>query len=126
MPTTNSLPAANSHFISLADAITMTTDYRANRESILDTSKQGQDILPLSETFNRDAIDGLLAQEGAEGIRIYYSMDVNDKVHAVLVAVTEDNEDILTTNSLNEADPIIVEIGQRCPPTCPPASDLNN
>lgn len=125
MPTTNSLPVAANHYISLATAITMTTDYRSNREAILDASKRGQDLLPLSETFARAAFDALLAQDGCAGIRIYYSMDSEDKLHAILVGVTEANEDILNNTALNSEDPVIVEVGQRCPPSCPPASDLN-
>lgn len=128
MPLTTTLPGGSSHFISLQTAIDMTTHYRSNRETILAVAYQEQDILPLSETFNRAAIDSLLAVNGCAGIRIYYAMDPNDDtVHAILVAVNEGNEDILPSNSLlNEAEPEIVEIGQRCPPSCPPASDLNS
>ena len=126
MPTTT-LPNANDHVILLQTAIDMTTLYRTNRETILDTSYKGKGILPLSETFNRGAIDALLAVTNCAGIRIYYGMDEDDKVHAVLVAVNSSNEDLLPGNSLEEnEDPIIVELGQRCPPTCPPTSDLND
>lgn len=127
MPTTTTLPNATDHAISLQTAIDMTTLYRANRETILNTNYQGKDILPLSETFNRGAIDALLATTNCAGIRIYYGMDEGDKVHAVLVAVNSSNEDLLPGNSLEEEDePIIIELGQRCPPTCPPTSELND
>lgn len=123
---TNTLPAANSHFISLATAETMTAAYRSDKEAILATAYQNQNILPLSETFNRGAIDTLLAIDACAGIRIYYGMDENLKVHAILVAVNEENEDILPAASLlSEADPVIVEEGQRCPDLCPPPSPLN-
>ncbi len=126
MPTTT-LPNANDHQISLQTAIDMTTLYRANRETILQTLYQGKGILPLSETFNRGAIDALLAVTNCAGIRIYYGMDEDDKVHAILVAVNSSNEDLLPGNFLVEdEDPIIVELGQRCPPTCPPESELND
>ena len=121
MSQTNSLPATGTHFISLSKAVDMTTLYRSDKETILATNFQNQNILPLSETFNRDAIDTLLAKEGCEGLRIYYGMDENLKVHAIIVAVNEDNEDILpssTENNLTEND--IVEEGQRCPDLCPP------
>lgn len=126
MPTTT-LPNATDHVISLQTAIDMTTLYRANRETILNTSYQGKNVLPLSETFNRGAIDALLATTNCAGIRIYYGMDEDDKVHAILVAVNSSNEDLLPGNSLTEdEDPIIVELGQRCPPVCAPQSDLND
>lgn len=127
MSVTNSLPAANSHFISLGTAIEMTALYRSDKEAILATGFQNQNILPNSETFNRDALDTLLAKEGCAGLRIYYGMDENLKVHAIIVAVNEDNEDMLPSgNSLIENGEDIVEEGQRCPDLCPPPSPLND
>ncbi len=126
MPTTT-LPNANDHIIELQTAIDMTALYRTKRETILQTSYQGQNILPLSETFSRGAIDTLLENEECAGLRIYYGMDENEKVHAILVGVNSSNEDLLPSNSLTpEDEPIIIELGQRCPPTCPPESVLNN
>ena len=126
MPVTTTLPNPSTQFISLETAIDMTALYRTNREIILQTIYRGIDLLPLSETFSRGAIDAILAHEECAGLRIYYGMDENEKLHAILVGVNVDNEDILPTGSLNEAeDPVIVENGQRCPPSCPPPSDLN-
>lgn len=126
MSQTNSLPPANAHFISLNQAIDMTTLYRADKEVILATDYQNQNILPNSETFNRNAFDTLLAKEGCAGLRIYYGMDENLKLHAIIVAVNAANEDILPALAsviVNEED--IVEEGQRCPDLCPPPSPLN-
>lgn len=127
MPT-NTIPEANSHLITLTAAEALTSDYRLNRNSILQSGYQDQDILPLSETFNRTDIDLLLAQDGCEALRIYYGMDANLKVHAVLVAVNENNEDILPSQTLNplSLEDIIIEEGQRCPIICPPQSALNS
>jgi hypothetical protein len=121
----------NSHVITLEQAENLTAFYRENRESILTQPYQGKEILPLSETFNRQAFDRLLATAGCAGIRIYYGMDPDLKLHAVLVAVNESNEDLLpgsgNQSTLSEADdPVIIEEGQRCPPICPPESVLNN
>lgn len=128
MSTTSTLPAANAHFISLSQGISMTTLYRSDKEAILATAYQNQNILPISETFNRNALDTLLAIEGCEAIRIYYGMDENLKVHAILVAVNENNEDLLpdaNNNSLSEEESVVEE-GQRCPDLCPPSSPLNS
>lgn len=127
MPT-NTIPEANSHLITLTAAVALTGEWRSNRNSILQTQYQDQDILPLSETFNRADIDVLLAQDGCEAIRIYYGMDTNLKLHAVLVGVNEDNGDILPSQETNPSDlqDIIVEEGQRCPTICPPSSALNS
>ena len=127
MSQVNTLPSAASHYISLTTAIGMTTLYRSDKEAILATSFQNQGILPLSETFNRGAIDTILAKEGCEGLRIYYGMDENSKVHAIIVPVNEDNEDILPPSINAEVTgEDIVEEGQRCPDLCPPPSDLNS
>jgi hypothetical protein len=125
MPT-NTLPSASSHVILLENAEIMTEDYRTNREAILNDNYINQDILPLSETFARGAIDDLLALPGCEGIRIYYGMDTNSKVHAVLVAVDEENADILTGYGTMQDEALVLETGQRCPPSCPPSSVLNS
>jgi hypothetical protein len=115
------------HFISLQTAIDMTTLYRQERESILAPVYKDQNILALSEKFERSAVDTILALEGCVALRVYYGMDENYKVHAILVAVNEYNEDILpTTNSLNLEDPdMIAEMGIRCPEDCGPDSPLN-
>jgi hypothetical protein len=125
MPT-NNIPAANSHLIDLTTAVTLTTAFRSNRISVLQTQFQSSDILPLSETFNRNDIDLLLAQTGCAAIRIYYGMDSELQLHAVLVAVNEDNEDMLPSTVSNNGEDIILEEGQRCPIICPPQSPLNN
>lgn len=104
----------------------MTTLYRVNREVILSTTYQGLEILPLSETFNRDSIEALLKITGCAGIRIYYGMNENKQVHAILVGVNSSNEDQLPTGAAAIGEePEIIERGQRCPPACPPDSPLN-
>ena len=91
-------------------------------EWILDPSFREKGILPLSETFNRDAFDSLLAQEGCEGIRLYYSMDDKQKLHIIAVGVNSLNQDMID----REDDSIIVETAVRCPAQCPPESVLNS
>ncbi len=115
------------HAISLHEAVAMTTRYRQHRDSILAAQHQGQNILPLSETFDRAALDALLAKPECTAIRIYYGMDEALKVHAILVANDADNADILPAalkNKEEEGDDI-VDRGIRCPTLCPKASPLN-
>lgn len=122
-PSNTPLPD-KTHIISLDKAKTMTAAYRANRDTILSPENQGQDILPLSETFNRSAFDQLLDTPSCAGLRLYYGMDENRKIHAIIVAVNELNDDLLPSSS-NESgvtatdEPVIIEEGQRCPPICP-------
>jgi hypothetical protein len=118
------------HFITLQTAISMTTLYRQEKENILAADYKNQNILPLSETFDRTAIDAILQEEGCTSVRIYYGMSEDLLVHAILVGVNANNEDILpssenTISTLGSDDDVIAEQGIRCPPDCGPSSPLN-
>jgi len=115
------------HFISLAEASQMTALYRQHRDAILETAYQDQNVLPVSETFDREAFDAVLNQAGCTGLRIYYGMDADYKVHALVVGVTAANRDLLpsTGNSLAEEEDLILEKGSRCPDICAEPSPLN-
>ena len=112
---------AGGHFIPLIDAIDMTNLYRSQLENILQPEMKDREILPLSETFSREAFDTLLAQEGCEGIRFYLGMDESLKIHIIAVGVNNMNEDML-----NDQESLIIENSWRCPNTCPPVSVLNS
>jgi len=94
---------------------------------------QAQNILSLSETFDRTVIEKLLAKQGCTAIRIYYGMDEDKKVHAILVASNANNADILglpsnaanATGENDDDDESIVDRGIRCPVICPEDSPLN-
>jgi hypothetical protein len=116
------------HQISLNEAITMTSTYRTYREEILKTEYQGLKILPICETFDKTEVNQLLSEEGCSKLRIYYGMDENKNVHAILVGVNVNDEDILpASNSLSatEEEEILLERAVRCPENCPPESSLN-
>lgn len=125
MSTSNNLPMAGSHSIPIHYAIQLTSRLRNNRELVLDISYKGQEIIPVSETFNRTDVDNLLAQEGAAGIRIYYGMDAENRINAVLVAVNENNQDLIPMTTFRGMEALILQEGQRCPVICPPESPLN-
>lgn len=116
-----------SHFISLQQASEMTKRYRTHRSQITLPEHQGDDLLAFSETFERSAIDALLIQPGCTGIRIYYGMDQDLKIHAILVASDEQNADILAAgnSAVLAEESVIVEMANRCPPLCPEPSELN-
>lgn len=118
----------NNHLISLDEAIAMTALYRQQMNTILATQYQEQNILPVCETFDKAALDRLLAETGCAAVRIYYGMSDDLKVHAVIVGVNSNNEDLLPSwaNMLtSEGDPVILEEATRCPDDCPPPSPLN-
>lgn len=106
----------------------MVRTYREQRSTILKPEFEGSNTLADSEVFNREALDRLLAVPGCAGVRIYYGMNEGLQVHAILVAVDEDNTDLVAAASsepLPAEDPVIVQEAIRCPPTCPPGSGLN-
>jgi hypothetical protein len=96
-------PSELQNFIPLDEAIAMTTLYRNNREQILQPQYQGQNILAVCETFNRDLFDTLLAIPACAGVRIYYGMNADLTVHAVIVAVDDNGDDILPDSSQEKA-----------------------
>ena len=117
-----------SHFISLEEAIEMTTLYRQESENILKPAYQNQNILARSEAFDKAAFDTLLAKNGCAGLRIYYGMDAQLKVHAIIVPIDANGDDILPSANLTatEEGEDIVERGLRCPDICPTDSPLNS
>jgi hypothetical protein len=112
-----------SHFISLETGVGMTSLYRSNREAILGTGYTGRDLLPLSESFERDPFDTVLAIDGCVGLRIYYGMGEDLKVHAIIVGYNEAGEDILPEEE--DVEELLIERGNRCPDICPGISPLN-
>jgi hypothetical protein len=112
-----------SQFISLQDAVTMTSSYRQNKEAILSNSYKNQNILAVCETFDKNYIDSVLGQTDCQKLRVYYGMDTDSKVHAIIVGVDSNGNDILPKGS---TDAYIVEQGERCPADCPPSSALNS
>ena len=115
------------HFIPLTTAAAMTAKFRGERENILKAEYQQQNVLPVAETYDKACFETLLSKAGCTGLRIYYGMDESLKIHAIIVAVNQNNEDMLPVASLaatEEED--IIESGIRCPELCPAASPLNS
>jgi hypothetical protein len=108
------------HFISLKEAIDLTSRYRKMREEILSNQCKDRNILPICETFDRAAFDTLLDQDKCRSIRVYFGMDEKEQVRLVIVGVDENGNDIL-----EEQDEEILEDGIRCPDSCPLPSPLN-
>jgi hypothetical protein len=115
-------------FISLQQAIEMTTRYRQNKGSVIDPVYSGSDILSICDTFNKAAIETLLAKPGCTAIRLYYGMNGELQLRPILVAVNKDDEDMLppTTEDITTSGKDIVDDTIRCPPFCPPPSSLNS
>lgn len=109
-------------FITLANAVTLTTKCRSEKIDILKTEYQENNIIFTCETFEKEDFETLLAKDECVGIRIYTGMDTEMRLRAIVVGVDGNNEDILPEN---DSDNCIIEQGIPCPPNCPPPSPLN-
>jgi len=97
--------ATNPHKIPLSEAVAMTARARA------------KGTLPIRAwRFNRDIFDGILAQPGATGIRIYFALDAKDQPTLVLVGTDAAEKDMVQGE--------IGEVAWPCPPLCDPDSPL--
>ena len=119
------------NFISLAEAKTLTTTFRNAKDSILEPQFKDRGILPVCETFPRDAFDIVLAKKGCVGLRIYFAMDPTNTVKLIVVGVNDQDQDMIPAVSGGRVDTTVVgddiiDQGRRCPFDCPPPSPLNS
>lgn len=106
----------------------MTTRYRQNKEQVINPVYTNQDILAVCDKFDKSIFETLILKANCTAIRIYYGMDETLKIHPIVVAVNENDEDILPGSGLSStlgADDT-GEDSLRCPPYCPPPSPLNS
>lgn len=101
----------------------MTKFFRDNQTRVLLPQPTGIDILPKCETFSKAQVLEILERPGCEGFRVYYGMDEQLRVHAILVGVDAEDADLIPGSG--EAGNYIIEEGRRCPDQCPPPSPLN-
>jgi hypothetical protein len=111
------------HVISLAAAIELTGNFRANPAPDVATC----------ETFEKNSVIKMLSTPGAVSLRIYSGRKENQQVCAVMCAVDENGEDILPVQKRageetqdGDEEILILEDSHRCPELCPPPSPLNN
>lgn len=122
----NFLPPG-SHLIPLDQAKAMAIRYQENKDKILAPEYLGQNILCTCETFRKEEFLQYLSREDVTAFRIYYGMSENLQVHAILLGVDEDGNDILPKTPApgepNDGDGgEIFEDGLRCPDSCPPVT----
>jgi hypothetical protein len=110
-PQQTSFPGAEKHEISLADAKMFIQNHQ---KSLLEQKSKTPQIQ--GGTFDRGAIDKILAQSGCASLRIYYGRDENGKPNLVLVGVDKDGKDMTKLS--------IMERSADCPPWCDATSEL--
>jgi hypothetical protein len=112
------------HEITKEQARDLIVCYQENRINIENGRFTGQDILPNAETFNADAINAVLQQDGCMGIRFYYGMDNTNKVMLVATGVDREGNDLDLAIG-QDLNPRLMQTAQRCPFTCPEPSQIN-
>jgi hypothetical protein len=113
--------SAQKHFITSAKAREMKGKFKGMKDKILRQEFLGKNMLPISETFDKAAIQALLDQPRCVKFRSYFGMNDNMEVSVVLVGVDENDQDLLAqTAAEGDDDFVIIEEGMRCPPDCPP------
>lgn len=95
--------------ISLADAATMTEEFRTENEG----ATKGH-------FFGKDILNTILAQRKCEGIRFYNGIDASG-AYTLIAAGAESNE-----NDQLGASCILAEFSHPCPPRCGSDNDLNS
>jgi hypothetical protein len=129
-----------SHRIPLEQAKSMVVRYAEKKDQIFSPDALAQNALPISETFRKDAIIEFLSKDIVHAIRIYYGMSEDLLVHAIIVGVDKDGNDILPKGVGHPGhghggghggghghphppgdgeDGEIFEDAQRCPTYCP-------
>lgn len=125
---TEFLQATN--LIPLSKAKKLKDNFKQKKKDLINPKITAKDVIPDSETFNRTAIEKLLALPGCVGIRVYTGMNEEDQLCLILVGVNDKGEDLIiptmsTAGLTVEGEGEVVEDGMRCPPSCPPPSSLN-
>ena len=101
-------PARQDHRIAVADARAMT---RRFREAAPQEPVRGC-------MFPRAAFEAILAQEGCEGIRLYFGRSTGQGLQLVMVGVDG--------NALDMSQGEIMENSFPCPPFCDPRAALTS
>ena len=96
-----------SQTISLNDAKTMT---HAWQDSTYGSSSKK------AVKFDADDVQSILDEDGCEDMRVYFALNGDDDLTAVLVGVDSNNSD-LTSGP-------IIDFGTICPPNCDPNTQL--
>lgn len=92
--------------ITIEEAIEMTTAYR---EANPNKTK--------AHFFGKAILEQILNQDGCEGIRMYYGIDIDGEKQLVLVGVTEEGLDLME---------LCVDRSYPCPDYCDSTSPLCN
>ena len=114
---------AQDHYISLKEAVEMTTTFRENRETILADDYKETNVLAQCETLDKEALRAFMDNEYCKSIRLYSGMNNDLQVKTILVGVNENAEDMIEGAQVVLP---LVDKSARTPPHSVPQSVLNS
>jgi hypothetical protein len=107
---------SNKHIITLTKAAEMTERYRKN----IPTGGNGNFLQKLGGSFNKEAIELLITQPDFDGLRFYFTLNENNEMSVVLVAIDDRGNDVIGVDS------VILDFADFCPSTCGVSNVLNS
>jgi hypothetical protein len=104
------------NLVPLSDAKLMVKTYLENKSKVI----PNESTLPNTETFDSEAFVALLNQPDCVKVRLYYGMNENLEIRAIVVGVDSNGNEIYIENmGLNGTDELyVIDDGQACPPYC--------
>lgn len=104
------------NLVRLSDAKLMVKTYLENKSKVI----PNESTLPNTETFDSEAFVALLNQPDCVKVRLYYGMNENLEIRAIVVGVDSNGNEIYIENKgLNGTDELyVIDDGQACPPYC--------
>ena len=120
------------HTIPKEDAEKMVKKYKQVRKKLNGLNEEQDQKLPafpISVTYNKDAIDGLINLPGCVGVRIYPAVTKDNALTFVLVGVDAEGENIYGPGTAKNAKQIassgtVTDEGQMSPPYPAPTNGL--
>ena len=123
------------HQITIAQANDLIGRFQANKADILRGDFSEADIFTNSQTFVVASVSSMLAQEGTEGLRIYFGMygdaetvpsAKRNKIVLILCSSDDEDNDLHLAPLEDGSEVIILNDAMLCPPICSATSQINN
>lgn len=102
----NSFDGKEGGTISLATGAALTENFRTNFPN-----------QPKGRFFGKNVLNGILAQDGCMGIRMYFGQETDGTMNLVLCGADANTNDMLNK---------IADLSIGCPQVCSTQNDLNN
>ncbi|QCK13724.1 hypothetical protein [Mangrovivirga cuniculi] len=98
---------------------------KAKAKKEVNNFKKGNSNKPYAYSFDKEKIEKLLNQNGAEGIRVYLTKEDKGNTSVLICAYDADNNNIIPKGDENApqmeestSDDQILNTGSACPPDC--------